>query len=84
MISINERKYAIILPILNAHRGKTGHINLEESSWKLIEENTDMVLPNFTTKLRRSHPSLSNEDVRFCCMIMRQVRRTYPTDVTKK
>lgn len=76
-----EHLYAIILPILNAHRGKTGHINLEESSWKLIEENTDMVLPNFTTKLRRNHPSLSNEDVRFCCMIMMRVPNAVLADV---
>lgn len=76
-----EHLYAIILPILNAHRGKTGHINLEESSWKLIEENTDMVLPNFTSKLRHNHPSLSNEDVRFCCMIMMRVPNAVLADV---
>ncbi|MCQ2258637.1 MAG: hypothetical protein MJZ41_11715 [Bacteroidaceae bacterium] len=76
-----EHLYAIILPILNANRGKTGHINLEESSWKLIEENTEMVLPNFTSKLRRYHPSLSNEDVRFCCMIMMRVPNAVLADV---
>lgn len=76
-----EHLYAIILPILNAHRGKTGHINLEESSWELIEKNTDMVLPHFTTKLRHNHPSLSNEDVRFCCMIMMRVPNAVLADV---
>lgn len=76
-----EHLYAIILPILNANRGKNGHINLEESSWVLIERNTDMVLPGFTSRLRRQHPVLTNEDVRFCCLIMMRVPNVLLADV---
>lgn len=76
-----EHLYAIILPILNANRGKSGHINLEESSWELIEKNTDMVLPGFTSRLRRRHPVLTNEDVRFCCLIMMRVPNALLADV---
>lgn len=76
-----EHLYAIILPILNANRGKSGHINLEESSWELIEKNTDMVLPGFTSRLRRQHPVLTNEDVRFCCLIMMRVPNALLADV---
>lgn len=71
-----EHLYAIILPILNAHRGKSGHINLEEESWELIEENTDMVLPGFTSRLRKQHSALTAEDIRFCCLLMMQVPTT--------
>ncbi len=76
-----EHLYAIILPILYANRGKNGHINLEESSWELIEKNTDMVLPGFTSRLRRQHPVLTNEDVRFCCLIMMRVPNVLLADV---
>lgn len=76
-----EHLYAIILPILNAHRGKSGHINLEESSWELIEKNTDTVLPGFTSRLRRQHPTLTTEDVRFCCMLMMRVPNALLADV---
>jgi len=76
-----EHLYAIILPILNAHRGKSGHINLEESSWELIEKNTDMVLPGFTARLRAQHPTLSTEDVRFCCLLMMRVPNALLADV---
>ncbi|MCQ2255402.1 MAG: hypothetical protein MJZ29_07885 [Bacteroidaceae bacterium] len=76
-----EHLYAIILPILNANRGKSGGINLKETSWKLIEENTDMVLPGFTSKLRRKHPSLSTEDVRFCCLVSMRVPNSVIADV---
>ena len=76
-----EHLYAIILPILNAHRGKSGHINLEESSWELIEKNTDMVLPGFTSRLRRQHPTLTTEDVRFCCLLMMRVPNVLLADV---
>lgn len=65
--------YAILLPILNAKQTKTGFIDLNESSWKLIEENTDLVLPHFTRKLRKNHPTLADDDVRFCCLVAMQV-----------
>ena len=76
-----EHLYAIILPILNSHRGRSGHINLEESSWELIEKNTDMVLPGFTARLRKQHPTLSTEDVRFCCLLMMRVPNALLADV---
>jgi len=76
-----EHLYAIILPILNTHRGKSGHINLEESSWELIEKNTDMVLPGFTSRLRKQHPTLTTEDVRFCCLLMMRVPNALLADV---
>lgn len=76
-----EHLFAIILPILNAHRGKSGHINLEESSWELIEKNTDMVLPGFTSRLRKQHPTLTTEDVRFCCLLMMRVPNALLADV---
>lgn len=76
-----EHLYAIILPILNAHRGKSGHINLEEAQWELIERNTDSVIPNFTEKIRRNHPTLTVDDVRFCCLIMMRVPNVIMADV---
>lgn len=76
-----EHLYAIILPILNARRSKSGHIDLEENSWVLIEKNTDMVLPHFTSRLRRSHPNLSVEDIRFCCLIAMRVPNSILADV---
>ena len=76
-----EHLYAIILPILNTHRGKSGHINLEESSWELIEKNTNMVLPGFTTRLLSQHPNLTIEDVRFCCLLMMRVPNALLADI---
>ena len=68
-----EHLYAILLPIINAKRKSNGHIDLNEKSWRLIEENTDLVLPRFTLQLRKNHPSLSDEDVRFCCLVAMRV-----------
>lgn len=65
--------YAIILPILNAKRTKTGFIDLKEKEWRTIEENTDLVLPQFTRRLRKNHPALADDDVRFCCLVAMQV-----------
>ena len=68
-----EHLYAILLPILNAKRTSSGHIDLNEKSWRLIEENTELVLPNFAHKLRRNHPTLTDEDIRFCCLVAMRV-----------
>lgn len=68
-----EHLYAILLPILNAERSQSGHIDLNEKSWKLIEENTDMVLPHFTRTLRKNHDTINDEDVRFCCLVAMKV-----------
>lgn len=76
-----EHLYAIILPILNARRNKSGHIDLEEDSWILIEKNTDMVLSHFTSRLRKTHPNLSVEDIRFCCLIAMRVPNSILADV---
>jgi len=76
-----EHLYAIILPILNANRSKSGHINLEEESWILIEQNTDMVIPRFTFRLRKNHPTLTTEDIRFCCLLMMRVPNAVLADI---
>ncbi|MBQ7180884.1 MAG: hypothetical protein IJR87_06280 [Bacteroidaceae bacterium] len=69
----HEHLYAILLPILNAKRNKAGHIDLNEEAWQLIEENTNMVLPDFAAKLHRAYPAMTGEDVRFCCLVMMKV-----------
>lgn len=76
-----EHLYAILLPILNACRTKTGKINLEESEWNLIEQNTDSVIPGFSKKLIRNHPSLTKDDIRFCCLIMMRVPIAVMADI---
>lgn len=77
-----EHLFAILMPILSAaRRTKTGSIDLTEHSWKLIEENTDRVLPEFTTKLRLRHPHLSLDDLRFCCLVAMRVPNAIMADV---
>lgn len=76
-----EHLYAILLPILNACRTKTGKINLEESEWNLIEQNTDSVIPGFSKKLIRNHPTLTKDDIRFCCLIMMRVPNAVMADI---
>lgn len=76
-----DHLFAIILPILNACRKKRGHIDLSEQSWALIEENTDLVLPGFTAKLRRQNPGLTTDDIRFCCLVAMRVPNSIMAEV---
>lgn len=76
-----DHLFAILLPILNACRKKRGHIDLGEDSWHLIEENTDLVLPGFTSKLRRQNAGLTTDDVRFCCLVAMRVPNSVIAEV---
>lgn len=76
-----DHLFAILLPILNACRKKRGHIDLGEDSWRLIEENTDLVLPGFTSKLRRQNPGLTTDDVRFCCLVAMRVPNSIMAEI---
>lgn len=76
-----DHLFAILLPILNACRKKRGHIDLGEDSWRLIEENTDLVLPGFTAKLRRQNPGLTTDDVRFCCLVAMRVPNSIMAEI---
>ena len=76
-----DHLFAILLPILNACRKKRGHIDLGEDSWRLIEENTDLVLPGFTAKLRRQNPGLTTDDIRFCCLVAMRVPNSIMAEI---
>ncbi len=40
-----------------------------------------MVLPGFTSRLCKQHPTLTTEDVRFCCLLMMRVPNALLADV---
>ena len=40
-----------------------------------------MVLPGFTSRLRKRHPALTLEDIRFCCLLMMQVPNVVLADI---
>ena len=48
---------------------ESGHIHLSDADWKDLRLMLDSTYPDFTQKLRKSFPSLTEKDINFCCLV---------------
>lgn len=64
-----KRLNMISIPILSAPKDKQGFIFLGKKEWDVIESNTNACFDHFTKRLREKHPHMSDEEIRFCCLI---------------
>lgn len=59
---------AITVPaFLKKQKGTMLHLTDEE--WGTVVRNTNACFDNFTNRLQNEHPQLTEEDIRFCCLI---------------
>lgn len=64
-----KRLNAITVPILMNTRNRTGALHLTEEDWETVVNNTNACFDNFTQRLKVKHPALTDEEIRFCCLI---------------
>lgn len=64
-----KRLNAITVPILMNTRNRTGALHLAEEDWETVVNNTNACFDNFTFRLKAKHPTLTDEEIRFCCLI---------------
>lgn len=57
------------LSVEDADSEKHNKIRLNESDWAELISGVSEVYPNFIDKLREKAPSLTEEDIRFCCLL---------------
>lgn len=60
---------AITLPSLLRKRNSQGALHLTEDEWDIIQQNTDTCFNGFTTRLKEHYPQLTEEELRFCCLV---------------
>ena len=60
---------AITLPSLLRKRNSQGALHLTEDEWDIIQQNTDTCFDGFTTRLKEHCPQLTEEELRFCCLV---------------
>lgn len=53
---------------------KESRIRLSDSDWRTLQQNIDEAYDGFTLRLSKSYPSLSSEDIRFCCLVKINVK----------
>ncbi|MGL5545861.1 MAG: hypothetical protein ACRDCS_02530, partial [Tannerellaceae bacterium] len=64
-----KRLNMISIPILSAPKDKQGFIFLGKKEWDVIENNTNACFDHFTKRLREKYPHMSEDEIRFCCLI---------------
>ena len=60
---------AITLPSLLRKKNSQGALHLTEDEWDIIQQNTDTCFDGFTTRLKEHCPQLTEEELRFCCLV---------------
>lgn len=60
---------AITLPSLLRKRNSQGALHLTEEEWEIVQQNTDTCFDGFTTRLKERYPQLTEEELRFCCLV---------------
>ncbi len=68
-IEYYKRLNAITLPILMRRQNAQGALHLQDEDWEIIVHNTDACFNRFTTRLKEHCNSLTEEELRFCCLI---------------
>ena len=64
---------AITIPILESRQNALGSLHLAEEDWTTVVRNTDACFDRFTERLRRHCPQLTEDDLRFCCLVKMQL-----------
>ncbi len=60
---------AITIPELLNRKNKQGALHLTENDWQTVVQNTDACFGRFTERLKSLCPQLSEEEIRFCCLV---------------
>lgn len=54
---------------LSLNTKDTDHIKLSDKDWDNIIENVNIAFDGFTIKLKERYSELTNQDIRFCCLL---------------
>ena len=72
-VNYYRRLNAITVPILLRSQNKQGAMHLKEEEWEIIIKNTDACFNLFTVRIKSQFPHLTEEEVRFCCLIKMEI-----------
>ena len=60
---------ALTVPILMKSQNSQGAMHLKKEEWDIIIQNTNACFNDFTFRLKEAYPQLSQEEVRFACLL---------------
>lgn len=59
----------ITLPIIMSRKNAQGALHLTDDDWNIIVSNADACFNGFSNRLREYCPLLTDDDIRFCCLV---------------
>lgn len=59
----------ITLPVLMRRQNSQGALHLTDDDWDIVIKNADACFNHFSERLRQHCPQLTDDDVRFCCLV---------------
>lgn len=63
------RLNSLCFPFLSVAEENSHRIKISEQNWKDIIDNVNSTFDNFTVRLKDRYPLLSEDDIRFCCLL---------------
>lgn len=76
-----KRLNEITLPIFLKERKNNGIMKLNDKEWELVIKNTDACFDRFTQRLKENFSCLTEDDVRFCCLVKMELRLSLLADI---
>lgn len=59
----------VTLPVIMRRQNAQGALHLSDDDWNIITGNTDACFDMFTARLKKLCPQLTEDDIRFCCLV---------------
>ena len=56
-------------------------MKLNDKEWELVIKNTDACFDRFTQRLKENFSCLTEDDVRFCCLVKMELRLSLLADI---
>lgn len=71
----------ITLPIIMRRQNAQGALHLTDDDWNIITGNTDACFDMFTERLKKLCPQLTDDDIRFCCLVKMELSMSMLSEI---
>ena len=80
-IAYYKRLNELTIPVLMRSRNSQGAIHFSDAEWDIIIQNTNACFSGFTDRLREMFPQLSEDEIRFACLLKMEFSISLLTEI---
>lgn len=71
----------ITLPVIMRRQNAQGSLHLSDDDWNIITGNADACFDMFTERLKKLCPQLTDDDIRFCCLVKMELSMSMLSEI---